>query len=224
MKQLVKFCQDNGRQFGDKLLDYDNMDIDTLKYFYDISMPSVSSYMYSSRILFNNFSKVVTESEEAFAILVFENNFERWLYQADSKISSPSNDTEEQTVSTTEEGSPTAGNQQEEGNSSSATDNEAIPDVLYQKKVKTRKDNVVTAGRWTDEGLERYNELLTKVQEARKSRGTFEDSLKDTYVMTEPSDQYMEKLDKRNRSTGKEQNARKKKRVQVKNVLNVAEL
>ena len=224
MKKLVKFCQNNGRQFGDKLLDYDNMDVETLKYFYDISMPSISSYMYGSRILFNNFSKVVTESEEAFAILVFENNFERWLYQADSKISSPSNDTGEQTVSTTEEETPIAGNQQDEGNNSSATDNEAIPDVLYQKKVKTRKDNVVTAGRWTDEGLERYNELLTKVQEARKGRGIFEETLKDTYVMTEPSDQYMEKLDKRNRSTNKEQNARKKKRVQVKNVLNVAEL
>lgn len=217
MKKLVKFCQDNGRQFGDKLLDYDNMDIETLKYFYDISMPSISSYMYSSRILFNTFSQVITESEEAFAILVFENSFDRWLYQADSKISAPSNDTEEQNGVTVEEGTITI-------QGSTVTGNDAIPDVLYQKKVKKRKDNVITAGRWTDEGLERYNELLTKVQEARKGRGVFEESLKETYVMTEPSNLYLDKLDKRNRSTDNEHNARKKKKVQVKNVLNVAEL
>ena len=216
MKKLVKFCKNNGHQFGDKLLDYDNMDIETLKYFYDISMPSISSYMYSSRILFNTFSRVITESEEAFAILVFENSFDRWLYQADSKISAPSNDTEEQTV-TVEEGTIAI-------QGSTVTGNDAIPDVLYQKKVKKRKDNVVTAGRWTDAGLGRYNELLTKVQEARKGRGVFEDSLKETYVMTEPSDLYLDKLDKRNRSTDNEHNARKKKKVQVKNVLNVAEL
>ena len=173
--------------------------------------------MYSSRILFNTFSRVITELEEAFAILVFENSFDRWLYQADSKISAPSNYTEEQTV-TVEEGTIAI-------QGSTVTGNDAIPDVLYQKKVKKRKDNVVTAGRWTDAGLGRYNELLTKVQEARKGRGVFEDSLKETYVMTEPSDLYLDKLDKRNRSsTDNEHNARKKKKVQVKNVLNVAEL
>ena len=73
-------------------------------------MPSISNYSYGSRILFNSFSKVVTESEEAFAYLVFENNFKRWIYQAEAtrRDGMEPNDDDDSTAS--------------------------IPDVLYQKK------------------------------------------------------------------------------------------
>ena len=84
MGQLVKFCETNGDQFAEKNLDYENIDIELLKYFLDLSMPSISNYSYGSRILFNSFSKVVNEPEEAFAYLVFENNFKRWIYQAEA--------------------------------------------------------------------------------------------------------------------------------------------
>ena len=38
-----------------------------------------------------------------------------------------------------------------------------MPDVLYQKNVKHRKSNRQSAERWTEEGMERLNELLRKV-------------------------------------------------------------
>ena len=110
MRQIVKFCETNGDQFAKKNLDYENIDIELLRYFLDLSMPSISNYSYGSRILFNSFSKVVTESEEAVAYLVFENNFKGWIYQAEAtrRDGMEPNDDDDSTAS--------------------------IPDVLYQKK------------------------------------------------------------------------------------------
>ena len=198
MRKLVHFCGENGEQFADKLLEYENVDKDMLMCFFDVSMPCMSNYAYGTRILFHNFSKVVTESEEAFAYLVFENNFKRWIYQAEA---------------TRRDGM--------EPNDDDST--ASIPDVLYQKKVKKRKDNVITAGRWTDEGLERYNNLMVKVREARQVRGNFEEELKAMYVLNEPRDMYLSKQKKRNKDDNKDPSAKKKK-VTVMNVLNVAEL
>ena len=139
------------------------MDEKTLMCFYDISMPSISYYQYKPRILFNTFSSVVTESEEALAYLVFENNLERWIYQAEETRRSNNSDDEEGDVA-----------------------NRKIPRALYQAEVKTRKDNIDTVGKWTDKGLQRYNELLLAVRESRQSRSAFEDLLTRTYLLNEP--------------------------------------
>ena len=198
MKDLVDFCKANGPKFAEKLLDYQNMDKKTLMCFYDISMPSISYYQYKPRILFNTFSSVVTESEEALAYLVFENNLERWIYQAEETRRSNNSDDEEGDVA-----------------------NRKIPRALYQAEVKTRKDNIDTVGKWTDKGLQRYNELLLAVRESRQSRSAFEDLLTRTYLLNEPE---MAEVNNERRQKYTINDKNKKKRVSVINVLNVAEL
>lgn len=200
MKDLLNVCQQNKPKFADALLNYSDIDEKTMIRFLDMAMPSVSVYSYKSRIMFNLLSTVVTESEEAFAYLVFENNFERWIYQAEQKVSE-----EDSTVTT----------QTFDGQSE-------IPKALYQKEVKKRKDNIDTVGKWTDEGLTRFNELLVLVREKRQGRGAFEELLHRTYLTMEHGDDYDKKVQKnRNESNT---TSRKKKRVKVMNVLNVAEL
>ena len=46
-------------------------------------------------------------------------------------------------------------------------DSEEVPDVLHQARVKQIKDKIDTAGKWTQKGMKRLNELLTMVQEER---------------------------------------------------------
>ena len=130
---------------------------------------------------------------------MLENNFDRWVYQAE---------------------------RQRRKQIGIDDDNDAgeVPDVLYQKKIKKRKDNVYTAGRWTDEGLERFNYLLSKVQEVREMRGQYEEELNDMYVVREPSDMYSSKVEKRNRDKRDKAENECKKKVVVMNALNVAEL
>ena len=199
MKKLVEFCTTNGKKFGNGLLDFENVDGDMLRYFFDLSMPSMSNYSYGSRILFNKFSKVVTEPEEALAYLVIENNYDRWVYQAEKQRRYDMGEMEQLI-------------------------NNDIPDVQYQKKVKKRKDNVDTAGKWTDEGLERFNELLEMVQHKRKQRMNFEQEMTDKYVENESNEDYSSKHNKRMIRESEETVRGKKKRVHAVNVLNVAEL
>ena len=84
-------------------------------------------------------------------------------------------------------------------------------------------DHVLTAGIWTDEGLEHYNNLLVKICEGRQHRGNFEIELTGQYVLNEPRDVYLNKQHKRKNNSNNGQSTKKKK-VQVMNVLNVAEL
>ena len=197
LKDLVDFCRRNGPQFADKLLDYHSIDERTLICFYDISMPSISYYQYKPRILFNAFSSVVTESEEALAYLVFENNLERWIYQAEETRHSNNSD-----------------NQEDVGS-------RKVPPALYQAEVKTRKDNIDTVGKWTDQGLQRYNERILAVRESRQGRSAFEDLLTRTYLLNEPE---MAEVNNERRQRDAINSSKKKKRVSVMNVLNVAEL
>ena len=68
---------------------------------------------------------------------------------------------------------------------------------LHAKKVKKLKDNILTTGRWTDEGLERYNNLLVNIREAWQHRGNFEIELTGQHVLNEPRDVYLNKQHKR---------------------------
>ena len=192
MQRLVQICRDSKPKIADELLDFNNIDEKTFMCFLDMAMPSVSVYSFKSRILFNLLSSVVTESEEAFAYLVFENNFDRWIYQAECK--------------------------QNEDNSSMMMN--TIPNALYQKKVKKRKDNIDTVGKWTDEGMERFNELLMSVRERRQRRVAFEELLNRTYLTMEDDYEYKKCRERKDDDTS----SVKKQRVTAMNVLNVAEL
>ena len=198
MKKLVEFCEEHGPKFADKLLDFENVDCELLKYFYDLSMSSMKDYTYPHKILFNKFSEVVHVAQEAFAYLVFENYYNRWIYQA---IKKRSNDRPLMEPLT----------------------NPNVPNVLYQKNVKQRKDNIDSAGKWTNEGMNRLNELIVKVQEVREDREEFELKLQKLYIESEPSGQYNQKMNQRERCD-KEKDKRKKRRVEVINVLKVEEL
>ena len=199
MQELIGHCRSSGTKFSESLLDIEGLDHEMIMYFYDIAMPSMSTYMYKSRILFHKFSEVVSAPEEAFALLVFENNFERWIYQAEEQ-------------------------KKEQMNIHPESDSEEIPDALYQLKVKKRSDGVNTVGKWTDEGLERFNEILSLVLEVRKTRTDFEEALNDKYVSRESKEEYQEKLRKHNRSQDVDSVSRQTKRVKVINLFNETDL
>ena len=99
-----------------------------------------------------------------------------------------------------------------------------IPDVLYQKNVKVRKDNRQTAGRWTDEGMERLNELLMLIKDSRNDerRQLVEDDLMERYV--NHADNNMEAYNRRKRRLELEDENSKKKKVVVHNMLDIVSL
>ena len=201
MKNLVKFCKLKGSKFGSDLLNYDAIDINMVKCFLDLSMPAISVRTYDHFKYFNSLSKVLTVAEEAFAVLVFESNFNRWVWQAEKDV---------------------LRRQRLENGTSIQDIDEDAPDLLYQKNIKKRKDNVLTAGKWTEEGLERYNDFITIIELRRQDADVFENDLKDLFVSDIPNDTYKKKEKKR--SNDASQNEHPKKRVSVRNILNFMEL
>ena len=101
---------------------------------------------------------------------------------------------------------------------------ESIPDVLYQKKVKKRKDQRETAGKWKPKGMVRLNTLITMVQENRNSetRETFEEELQRIYI--KHADTNMEIMARNKRKREMEEMNSRKKGVVVKNVLDLVAL
>ena len=83
------------------------------------------------------------------------------------------------------------------------------------------KDNIDTVGKWTDIGLQRYNELIQAGRESRQSRSAFEDLLTRTYLLNEPE---MAEINNECRQRDTTNDRNKKKRVSVMKVLNAAEL
>ena len=77
--------------------------------------------------------------------------------------------------------------------------------------MRKQKDNVLTAGKWTDEGLERYNNLLVNIREARQHRGNFEIELTGQYVLNEPRDVYLNTQHKRKNDSNNGQSTKKEK-------------
>ena len=205
MKNLITYCKENGEKFGDNLLDYATVDMDIVRYYLDMAMPSMSIRTYDHEKVFSPLSKTVTVAEEAFAMLQLENNFERWIWIAEKEISKKQ----------TEE----SGND----NENTSVDDEMVPDLKYQVNVKTRKDNVYTAGKWTEDGLERYNELVTIVRQRREDSANFEEILKMEMVRV-VSSKGMSKRAKKRQLEDKRNNENKKKRVVVMNILNLAEV
>ena len=199
--KLINYCKSHGSKFGTHLIDYGNVDIDLLECYLNISMPAMSTVHFKDMMSHSTLSNTVTIGEEAFAILVFENNFNRWLHQA-----------EEQRGLTEE------------------TNNE-VPDVLYQQKVKKRKDNRDTAGRWTDKGMEWLNYFIKAIKEYRSGkqgdgtmRESLEEKLKHRYEMELNGQSELLRRRKRRLDRTIDSDEVVTKRVVVENMLNLTEL
>ena len=101
---------------------------------------------------------------------------------------------------------------------------ENIPDVLYQQKIKKRKDKRETAGKWTPEGMKRLNSLITMVQDGRNGerREQFEEELQDMYI--KHADKNMELMAKNKRKREMDEMNSRKKGVVIQNVLDFVAL
>lgn len=85
-RKLTELIDDEGR-IAESLLDYDNINKKVLKQFLDIAMPACAFNDFASEMAEGEkgFDELVTVAEEAFAILVFENDFARWSHVAERK-------------------------------------------------------------------------------------------------------------------------------------------
>ena len=216
--KLINLCKYKGRNFVNTLLKYERMDNNILFCYLNIAMTSTATVKFKERMTYEKLSDAATIFEEAFAALVFENNFDRWVYFANQKLNRVNeNETND------DDSSQSVGSIINSG--SDESNDEPIPDVLYQQKIKKSKDKKrEAAGKWTPEGMERLNELITMVQEGRNevARDEFEEGLQQQYV-----DYAEENLDmnKNKRKRDLEQmNQRRRKTVVVQNILDLVAL
>ena len=215
---LIKLCKCKGQNFMNNLLKYESMNQNLLFCYLNIAMTSTATVKFKERMTYEKLSDAATIFEEAFAALVFENNFDRWVYFANQKLNRVNkNETND------DDSSQSVGSIINSG--SDESNDEPIPDVLYQQKIKKSKDKKrEAAGKWTPEGMERLNELITMVQEGRNevARDEFEEGLQQQYV-----DYAEENLDmnKNKRKRDLEQmNQRRRKTVVVQNILDLVAL
>ena len=206
MKKLLNFCQMKGDKFGDSLLQYDTLDIDIVVYYLDLSMPAMSVRTYDMDKVFSLLSKTLTVAEEAFAMLQFENSMKRWIWLADKEAMKHQGNIEGINVDSIDNN----------------LDDGKIPDMMYQKNIKKRKDNIYTAGKWTEEGLERYNEFIGIVQKRRLNAQLFEQRLKAKIIKAISSENMKKKRKKREIAVGI--TAEPKRKVMVTNILNLTEV
>ena len=157
--KLIELCKENRPKFGNKLLDYQNIDKDILICYLNIAMGSISNFRFKERMVYDKLTDAITVSEEAFGLVLFENNFNRWIYEGDMEVRKMNHET---------------------GND----DDSQVPVLLYQKNYRRRKDNKNSAGPWTEEGITRFNEFINTIRESRNSdwRSDFEDDIQQRYV------------------------------------------
>lgn len=212
MKRLISFCKEKGPKFGEHLLQYDTVDIEIVMYFLDLAMPAISVRTYDIDKVFAPLSKTLTVAEEAFAVLQLENSLNRWIWLADKEAILRDN----LQVNTT--------NNLDSQNSSDNNfdDDHLIPDVMYQNNCKRRKDNVYTAGKWTEEGLARYNEFIGIVQKRRLNAQEFEERLKARMIEAISSESMRKKRKRRQRVV--EKTAEPTRKVIITNILNLSEV
>ena len=206
MKKLLNFCQIKGDKFGESLLQYDTLDIDIVMYFLDLSMPAMSVRTYDMDKVFSLLSKTLTVAEEAFAMLQFENSMKRWIWLADKEAMKHQGNIEGINVDSIVNN----------------LDDDEIPEMMYQNNIKKRKDNIYTAGKWTEEGLERYNEFIGIVQKRRLNAQLFEQRLKAKIIEAISSENLKKK--RKNREIAVGMTAEPKRKVIVTNILNLTEV
>ena len=93
---------------------------------------------------------------------------------------------------------------------------------MYQNNIKKRKDNIYTTGKWTEKGLEQYNEFIGIVQNRRLNALLFEQRLKAKIIEAISSESMKKKRKRREISVGK--TAEPKRKVIVTNILNLSEV
>lgn len=176
--RMIALCDNNGENFGNKLLDYQNIDIDELMCYMNIALCGTSNIRFKEKMFYEKLSNAITVSEEAFALLAFENSYKRWMFMVKSELNRSSE-------SIDDDDDDSEGNEDDnlEENVTAEAGNKTPP-VVYQTNIIRKKDKVSTAGKWTDKGYERYNELLSLVRESRDSewRKDFEDELQKKYI------------------------------------------
>ena len=149
---LIRLCEEDVTTFGESILDF-NINKDIYKSFIDICFSvfyNKSDFMHEMRTKL--LSDVISPPEEAFGILCFENNYERWKWNASSIPEEP------------------------------LRVGSIPPLRYQHNIAQAREDsNKVTGGSWTVQGLERMNELLSMVVEKREQRSTFEQELRRMY-------------------------------------------
>ena len=215
MKKLINFCKVKGDMFGESLLQYDTLDIEIVMYFLNLSMPAMSVRTYEIDKVFSLLSKTLTVAEEAFAVLQFENSMKRWIWLADKeaiKKHTLQNQLQLQVDNDRENVDSIVDN----------LDDDNIPAMMYQNNVKKQKDNIYTAGKWTEEGLERYNKFIGIIQNRRLNAQLFEQRLKAKMIEAISSESMRKKRKKREITVGK--TAEPKRKVIVTNILNLSEV
>ena len=156
---LIHHCDLDRALLADELLDL-NIEKDAYRAFLDICAAAFfPKEKFKVHMRSHTLSKVLTETEEAFALLSLENNIDRWLWCAE-RGQRPDDDT--------------VG---------------SLPNLRYQENPSKRKDNRINGGVWKPAGRRRMNDLLEKVARVRTDRKVFEASLKDMYVMGCSSDE-----------------------------------
>ena len=224
--KLITFCKSKGDTFGDNLLQYKDIDMGILTSYFNVAMCGSVTIRFKERMVYQKFSDAVTVSEEALAMLIFENAFQRWIHMADMQLKKLYNERSDGINKDKEHES----NKKNEGNNKDNDDDfeidelgNNIPNVLYQRNVQHKKNKVHTAGKWLDKGIKRYNEMLMVVKQNRNSswRNKFEKNLQDVYIKLadENMDKYMRK-----RNKSQEQLKSKKVKVQAINMFDEMEL
>ena len=88
---MIRFCEEKGPKFATELVRYENVNVDILFCFLNISMTSTATVRFKERMTYDKFSDAVTVFDEAFALLIFENNFKRWSYMAERHVKKNNN-------------------------------------------------------------------------------------------------------------------------------------
>lgn len=87
MEELLKLKTDDD-EIAEALLDYEKVDKRVYKLFLDIGMVACCPKSFVHDMAFvpdKTFKNTVTVPEEAFALLLFENNVQRWIFNAEGK-------------------------------------------------------------------------------------------------------------------------------------------
>ena len=221
--KLVNLCKDSGDRFGDVLLDYESLDKNILVCLLNLTMITTSNRKFKEIMTYQKLSEAITVFEEAFALLVLENNFKRWVYIGEKEVNKIMNDDSVHFAAGANEEQ--VGNESSSVSSSDLDSDDTMPDVLYQKKVKTGINGKETAGKWTNNGMERLNELLSAMTKKRNAigRDKFEEKLQEIYV--EHADNRMKEYNRKRQKEEMEQlNSKGSKKVCVKNVMNLVAL
>ena len=151
-------------------MDYASIDREVLFCYLNIAMTSVATVKFKERMVYEKFSEATTIFEEAFGILVLENNFHCWVYLAKKNLNKQKEEIQEEEIDDEDSNGEQINRSISEDSSVSNDSNEMVPDVMYQKKIKQRKDKRKTAGKWTIEGMKRLNSLIEMVKQDRNSK------------------------------------------------------